>query len=78
MNYAEIKVDGKNEAMLVEQWEAWCLKNNLECLSADELLMEYHGQLTWDQKDYVNEFIATWDELMEAQFEAYQASLENV
>lgn len=76
MNYAEIKVDGKNEAMLIEQWEAWCAANNLECMSADEALMEYDGQLTWDQKDYINQFIATWDELMEEQFAAYQVSLE--
>lgn len=73
-----IMVDGKTEAMLIDQWEVWCSENNINPMSADEVLFEYDETLTWDQKRYIQDFIETWEELMEEQFHAYVAKMESI
>lgn len=59
--------DPKNEAVLIELIETFCAENNLEHLSADEML---HEELSKDAPNeevtaWLNKFIAAWNKHME-------------
>ena len=41
--------------------ENWCISQQLEFLSADDLLHGYYQQLTIDQRDWLNNYIDIWD-----------------
>ena len=41
--------------------ESWCKSQQLEFLSADDLLHGYYQQLTIDQRDWLNNYIEIWD-----------------
>jgi len=41
--------------------ESWCNSQQLEFLSADDLLHGYYQQLTIDQRDWLNNYIEIWD-----------------
>ncbi len=41
--------------------ESWCNNQQLEFLSADDLLHGYYQQLTIDQRDWLNNYIEIWD-----------------
>ena len=41
--------------------ESWCKSQQLEFLSADDLLHGYYQQLTIDQLDWLNNYIDIWD-----------------
>ncbi len=41
--------------------ESWCKSQQLEFLSADDLLHGYYQQLTIDQRDWLNNYIDIWD-----------------
>ena len=41
--------------------ENWCISQQLEFLSADDLLHGYYQQLTIDQRDWLNNYIEIWD-----------------
>ena len=41
--------------------ETWCKSQDLEFLSADDLLHGYYQQLTIDQRDWLNNYIEIWD-----------------
>ena len=41
--------------------ETWCKSQQLEFLSADDLLHGYYQQLTIDQRDWLNNYIEIWD-----------------
>ena len=41
--------------------ESWCNSQQLEFLSADDLLHGYYQQLTIDQRDWLNNYIELWD-----------------
>ena len=41
--------------------ESWCISQQLEFLSADDLLHGYYQQLTIDQRDWLNNYIEIWD-----------------
>ena len=41
--------------------ESWCNNQQLEFLSADDLLHGYYQQLTIDQRDWLNNYIDIWD-----------------
>ena len=41
--------------------ESWCISQQLEFLSADDLLHGYYQQLTIDQRDWLNNYIELWD-----------------
>ena len=41
--------------------ESWCNSQQLEFLSADDLLHGYYQQLTIDQRDWLNNYIEVWD-----------------
>ena len=41
--------------------ESWCNSQQLEFLSADDLLHGYYQQLTIDQRDWLNNYIDIWD-----------------
>ncbi len=42
--------------------ESWCNSQQLEFLSADDLLHGYYQQLTIDQRDWLNNYIELWDQ----------------
>jgi|TARA_Y100001973_G_C5154046_1_gene309740 hypothetical protein len=42
--------------------ETWCKSQQLEFLSADDLLHGYYQQLTIDQRDWLNNYIELWDQ----------------
>ena len=42
--------------------ETWCNSQQLEFLSADDLLHGYYQQLTIDQRDWLNNYIELWDQ----------------
>ena len=42
--------------------ESWCKSQQLEFLSADDLLHGYYQQLTIDQRDWLNNYIELWDQ----------------
>ena len=42
--------------------ESWCNNQQLEFLSADDLLHGYYQQLTIDQRDWLNNYIELWDQ----------------
>ena len=42
--------------------ETWCKAQQLEFLSADDLLHGYYQQLTIDQRDWLNNYIELWDQ----------------
>ena len=41
--------------------ELWCNSQQLEFISADDLLHGYYQQLTIDQRDWLNNYIEIWD-----------------
>jgi|TARA_B100000131_G_scaffold125207_1_gene122506 hypothetical protein len=41
--------------------ESWCNSQQLEFISADDLLHGYYQQLTIDQRDWLNNYIEIWD-----------------
>ena len=41
--------------------ESWCKSQQLEFISADDLLHGYYQQLTIDQRDWLNNYIEIWD-----------------
>ncbi len=41
--------------------ESWCKSQQLEFLSADDLLHGYYQQLTIDQRDWLTYYIEIWD-----------------
>ena len=41
--------------------ESWCISQQLEFLSADDLLHGYYQQLTIDQRDWLIYYIEIWD-----------------
>ena len=42
--------------------ETLCKSQQLEFLSADDLLHGYYQQLTIDQRDWLNNYIELWDQ----------------
>ena len=42
--------------------ESWCNSQQLEFISADDLLHGYYQQLTIDQRDWLNNYIELWDQ----------------
>ena len=41
--------------------ESWCNSQQLEFISADDLLHGYYQQLTIDQRAWLNNYIEIWD-----------------
>ena len=41
--------------------ESWCNSQQLEFISADDLLYGYYQQLTIDQRAWLNNYIEIWD-----------------
>ena len=41
--------------------ETWCKSQDLEFLSADDLLHGYYQQLTPNQRDWLTDYIELWD-----------------
>ena len=41
--------------------ESWCNSQQLEFISADDLLYGYYQQLTKDQRAWLNNYIEIWD-----------------
>ena len=41
--------------------ETWCKSQQLEFISADDLLHGYYQQLTIDQRDWLTYYIEIWD-----------------
>lgn len=41
--------------------ETWCKSQQLEFISADDLLYGYYQQLTIDQRAWLNNYIEIWD-----------------
>tara|TARA_B100001996_G_scaffold382771_1_gene375633 strand:+ start:675 stop:851 length:177 start_codon:yes stop_codon:yes gene_type:complete len=41
--------------------ETWCKSQDLEFLSADDLLHGYYQQLTIEQRDWLTDYIDLWD-----------------
>ena len=39
----------------------WCKSQQLEYLSADDLLIGYYNELTQSQRDWLTNYIAIWD-----------------
>ena len=39
----------------------WCKSNELEYLSADDLLVTQYDELTQSQRDWLTHYIAIWD-----------------
>ena len=41
--------------------ESWCNSQQLQFISADDLLYGYYQQLTIDQRAWLNNYIEIWD-----------------
>ena len=41
--------------------ESWCNSQQLEFISADDLLYGYYQQLTIDQRAWLNNYVEIWD-----------------
>ena len=41
--------------------ESWCNSQQLEFISADDLLYGYYQQLTIDKRAWLNNYIEIWD-----------------
>ena len=50
---------------LITEWNTWCSRNNLPCISADELFHEKYNVLTDYQKSYILGFITRWEDAEE-------------
>jgi hypothetical protein len=57
-------MSNETEDQLCERWEKWCIAQGLEPMSADEFSCRYYDILTQEQRQYVGNFIQTWDEVM--------------
>ncbi len=54
------------EETMCAEWEKFCKDNSLPFQSADEVLVLCWEKLTREQRDYIQRFIARWDEMIRA------------
>mgnify|MGYP003626867452 CR=1 FL=1 len=56
-----------NDSALCNIFQSWCEENGVPQMSADELLWEDGIELTVEQINFVNSFIAVWDYAMDVE-----------
>ena len=54
----------------------WCKSQQLEYLSADDLLIGYYNELTQSQRDWLTNYIAIWDATQEFEVDNNTNKLE--
>ena len=54
----------------------WCKSQQLEYLSADDLLIGYYNELTQSQRDWLTNYIAIWDATQEFEVDNNNNKLE--
>ena len=54
----------------------WCKSQQLEYLSADDLLIGYYNELTQSQRDWLTNYIAIWDATQEFEVDNNTHKLE--